>query len=179
MFLASSSLAKGEFEQQEERIKSTSADLTADWTDEKWAKLKAIKKPWVTVDPEYPIPWRPPGNQTGDVTDRLLPDSNDRRWPNSIIPYEIGPEITGSNLEIVRASMAHVELHTCIQFRARQSGDSDYMLIISEPGGCAASGLGYFQGQGVHMIWLDDPGCMVLYLLLFYKSQQDNLVRCF
>ncbi|CAK1548146.1 unnamed protein product [Leptosia nina] len=81
-------------------------------------------------------------------------------WPDNVVVWEIG----GDNLEHIHEAaildaIEDIQNHTCIKFRLRQPGDTVYVKVTGNPGGCYAH-VGYWEPRGEHQLNLakNTPG---------------------
>ncbi len=135
-------------------------NLTASWSPDKWERIEALKKPLILEDPDFPPPFLPVGYGVNATSTKTFLHESHRYWPNGEVPYEIDPGFTSDERITILAAMAHVEMHTCITYRQRTGNDFDYVYVTPDAGGCYVQGLGYFQGDGFHGVYLSQGGCV-------------------
>ncbi|RUS70743.1 hypothetical protein EGW08_021488, partial [Elysia chlorotica] len=58
----------------------------------------------------------------------------DRLWKNGIVPFRIIGQIRATAKRAIQRGIKHIQDKTCIRFREKKDGDSDFVRFISEPG---------------------------------------------
>ncbi len=118
--------------------------------------MDALKKPFKTFTEDDPPP---PFEEPIDPSRKKVFSTNtDRRWPNNEVPYVIDPSFTEDEVAMIEASMATIEVSSCITFRLNSTSDTSWVRIKNDESGCFAT-LGHFPGENV--LNLNRPGCMV------------------
>ncbi len=124
------------------------------------AKMDALKKPWRKVPAGTIPPFRDPIRDVPTGRPRAIEASQSRHWPNQEVPYIItGASFTGDDTDVILASMAHIETHTCISFRPKEDADEHWIDINHSDSGCYAH-LGYYDHLQVHNVNLQLSGCV-------------------
>ncbi|XP_075147837.1 hatching enzyme 1.2-like [Haematobia irritans] len=78
------------------------------------------------------------------------------RWPNGIIPYEIGGKFQREELNVIANAINEYHQRTCIRFVPRSS-ETDYIIILNGRSGCWSS-IGRVGGK--QEVNLQTPGCL-------------------
>ncbi|XP_019738364.1 bone morphogenetic protein 1-like isoform X4 [Hippocampus comes] len=68
---------------------------------------------------------------------RAATSRSERIWPDSLIPYVISGNFSGSQRAIFRQAMRHWEKHTCVTFMERTTEES-YIVFTYRPCGCCS-----------------------------------------
>ncbi|XP_073820038.1 hatching enzyme 1.2-like [Musca autumnalis] len=78
------------------------------------------------------------------------------RWPNGIVPYEIGAHFQRRDLQMIRNAIREYHRRTCILFVPRTT-EKDYISIVNGKSGCWSS-IGRVGGK--QEVNLQSPGCL-------------------
>ncbi|KAM7444990.1 hypothetical protein ABFA07_006520 [Porites harrisoni] len=56
------------------------------------------------------------------------------RWPNGVIPYIVDRDLAPKTKKEIRKALRHWKRKTCLNFRHKRDGDTDYIRFVYEPG---------------------------------------------
>lgn len=83
--------------------------------------------------------------ETGGDFRNIIP-SDSKRWPNGIVPYNLGGEYSSSEKSLIRSSLAEMSSLTCLKFVQRTSQRA--YIQVNKLGGCfSAVGFGNRKQQ--------------------------------
>uniref|UniRef100_A0A1I8M9I8 Metalloendopeptidase n=1 Tax=Musca domestica TaxID=7370 RepID=A0A1I8M9I8_MUSDO len=82
--------------------------------------------------------------------------STSTRWPNGIVPYEIGAQFQRRDMNVIRNAIQEYHRRTCIRFVPR-TNEKDYISIVNGKSGCWSS-IGLVGGK--QEVNLQSPGCL-------------------
>lgn len=82
--------------------------------------------------------------------------SRSSRWPNGIVPYEIGGDFRERQLKVIQNAIKEYHKKTCIRFVPRTT-ETDYISIVNGKSGCWSS-IGRVGGK--QDVNLQTPGCL-------------------
>ena len=126
------------------------------WATASAINMDALKKPYKLRTEDDPPPLLEPIDPTSKT--KLFSTNTDRRWPGNVVPYTIDAGFTDDEIYLIEASMASIEVVSCITFRPKEVGDDDWVRIKHDESGCFAT-LGHTSGENVCN--LDRSSCMV------------------
>jgi len=120
---------------------------------------------------------------------KTLSTSNNRLWPNGIVPYVISSEFTSSEVALIEESMRMIESRTerCITFRRQVSSDTNWISIVNKVGCWSFVGRNTFPSS--QEVSIQKGGCMYkgtivhefLHAMGFWHEQsradRDSFVR--
>ncbi|XP_061398643.1 zinc metalloproteinase nas-4-like [Musca vetustissima] len=78
------------------------------------------------------------------------------RWPNGVVPYEIGAQFKRRELQMIHNAIQEYHQRTCIRFVPR-TNEKDYISIVNGKSGCWSS-IGRVGGK--QEVNLQTPGCL-------------------
>ncbi|KAF2883724.1 hypothetical protein ILUMI_22452 [Ignelater luminosus] len=84
--------------------------------------------------------------------------SETKRWPGGVVPFEINGTYSEEQREMIKKAMMEFHKQTCIRFRKRKPGDSDWIWITNAKTGCYTS-IGRLGG--LQTVNLQAPACLL------------------